>query len=130
MIDRFMHRFWNDDVMRWNSNRTFPAVNISEDDDAFHVDLAAPGLEKKDFKVSVDNGYLTIAASKEQKHEESNGNYKRVEFNYKDFRRTFTLPDEISQEAITSKYENGVLMLTLPKKDEAKPRPVKQIAVN
>lgn len=132
LVDQFFSRFWDEDFRSSNGNFTMPAVNISETDDQFTVELAAPGLNKNDFKITVDNGYLTIEATQEQKSDEtsSNGQFRRMEFNYRNFKRTFTLPEEVNADKIASRYENGVLRLELPKKDEAKPRPVREIKVS
>jgi HSP20 family protein len=127
-MDRFFKRFWDDD-MGWSQKGSFPAVNIAEDENQFTVELAAPGLDKKDLKVTVDHNVLTIEASKEQKTEEKNDNYRRVEFNYSNFKRSFTLPDEVNADKIASKYENGVIHIDLPKRDEAKPRPIREVKV-
>lgn len=99
-----------------------PAVNIKETKDAFSLDLAAPGLNKEDFKINIDKNQLKVSANKEVKSEENkeDGKYTRREFNFNSFSRTFTLPNTIDKKAINAAYENGVLTLTLPKKEEAK----------
>ena len=105
-----------------------PPVNIHEASDAYHLELAAPGLTKEDFKVSLEKGLLTI--SFEKKTESENNNYKthRREFSVANFKRTFTVDDKINADGIQAKYENGVLKLLLPKKEEVKVTP-KQITI-
>lgn len=105
-------RFFDSDAMQ----KSMPAVNIVENDDAFEIEVAAPGLEKKDFKVTVDKGVLTISAEKETRKEEKENNYTRKEFNYSSFSRSFALPDTVSDEDIKGNYQNGVLKLSVKKK--------------
>ena len=98
-----------------------PAVNIKEEDDGFEVKLAAPGLTKDDFKVTVDNGMLTVSAQK--KHETSKkekGKYSRYEYNFSSFSRSFSLPENADEDEVKAKYENGELLITLGKKEPAK----------
>lgn len=105
-----------------------PPVNIHETGDAFHLELVAPGLQKEDFKVSIENGLLTI--SYEKKTETENKDYKthRREFSVRSFKRSFSVDEKINADAIQAKYENGVLKLLLPKKEEVKVTP-KQITI-
>src|SRR5690606_29209618 len=109
-------RFFDSDMMQ----RTIPAVNIQEKDDSFEIELAAPGLEKKDFKVTVDRGVLTISAEKEARKEEKEQNYTRKEFNYTTFSRSLVHTETISVEDIKGKYKDGVLKLSVKKKAPAK----------
>jgi len=106
-----------------------PGANIIENEKDFKIELAAPGLEKKDFKVEVNNGVLTISAEKKEEKKEENENYKRREFSYNSFSRSFTLPDNSVPDKIDAKYENGVLRLVLPKKEVTISKPAKQIKV-
>jgi len=112
----------------WNKDLHVPPVNISETKDAFQLDLQVPGLNKEDFKISVENGLLTI--SYEHKAEEENKDVKtyRKEFATRSFKRTFSVDEKINADAISAKYDAGVLKLTLPKKEEVKVQP-KQIAI-
>ena len=105
------------------------SANIHETDDAYHLEMNAPGREKSDFNISVENGLLTI--SYEKKEETASTSYKtiRKEFTYRNFKRSFSVDEKINTEAIEARYENGVLKLLLPKKDEVKSTP-KHIAVN
>lgn len=97
-----------------------PAVNISEDKDAYHVELAAPGLKKEDFKLNVEDDVLSISVEKKEEKDEKEKGYTRREFNYTSFKRSFTLPDTINTEAIKAVYKEGVLTIDLPRKEEEK----------
>jgi len=106
-----------------------PAVNITEHKDEYQVSLAAPGLKKDDFHIDVDGNMLTISSEKEENKEEKDKKFTRKEYNYSSFSRTFTLPEEINKEKIEARYEEGVLKLSLPRKEEAKKTEAKHIAV-
>jgi HSP20 family protein len=106
-----------------------PAVNIAEQDNQYMVTLAAPGMKKDDFKIEVDGNMLTISSEKEESTEEKNKKFTRKEYNYSSFSRCFSLPEEIKQENIEAKYEDGVLKIALPRKEAAKKPKVKKIAV-
>lgn len=99
---------------------TVPAVNISETKDEFKVALAAPGMKKDDFSIDMEGNMLTISCEKEDNKEEKDHRFNRKEYSYSSFSRSFTLPDEINKEKIEARYEEGVLKLVLPKKEEAK----------
>ena len=106
----------------------FPPVNVHETSDAYHLELSAPGRNKEDFKLNVDNGLLTI--SFEKKEETKTEEYKtiRKEFSFKSFKRTFNLDESVDTGGIQAKYENGVLKLYLPKKATVK-ESAKQIEI-
>lgn len=107
------------DAMGTDFTVSSPSVNIEEHDTHFLMSLAAPGLEKSDFNINMENNYLTISAEKKTENEEkSEGKFTRREFNYSSFKRSFQLDENIKQEGITATYENGVLSITLPKKEE------------
>lgn len=107
-----------------------PAVNITEQKDNYLVSLAAPGLKKDDFKIDVDGNMLTISSEKEEKKEEKEEKCTRKEYSYSSFTRSFTLPDEVNKEKIEARYEDGLLKLVLPKKEEEKKSAIsKQITV-
>ena len=123
---------WNDifDVSLTGRIMNVPAVNITEQKDDYMVSLAAPGLKKEDFKIDVDGNMLTISSEKEEKKEEKEARYTRKEYSYSSFERCFTLPDGVNKEKIEAHYENGLLKLVLPKKEEAKKLAIsKHIAV-
>lgn len=108
---------------------SIPAVNITENKDHYEVSLAAPGLKKDDFRIDVEGNMLTISSEKEENKEEREKSFTRKEYNYSSFSRSFTLPDEVNKEKIEARYEDGVLKLTLPCKEEAKKTSAKKIAV-
>jgi HSP20 family protein len=115
----------------WGKLLTIPAVNITENDESFRLSLAAPGLVKDDFHINVEGNMLTISCEKEEKKEEKNEKMTRNEYNFTSFERTFTMPEDVEMDKIEAKYENGVLNLMLPKKEEAKkPMQLKNIKVN
>lgn len=113
------------------ANNGYPvaAVNIHETDDSFHLELNAPGRNKEDFSIQVDKGLLTIFYEKKDSLEEKNYRTVRREFTYKSFKRSFSVDDKINTEAIQASYENGVLKLLLPKKEEVKNSP-RLISIN
>ncbi len=124
---------WTDlfDSGRWNVRpMNVPAVNITEHPNEYLVALAVPGMKKEDFKISVDGNMLTISSEKEENKEDKNKKFTRKEYSYSSFSRCFSLPEEIKQEKINAKYEDGVLKISLPRKEEAKKPVAKKIAVN
>jgi HSP20 family protein len=109
----------------FDSRTSVPAVNVHENQDAYQLDVAAPGLQKEHFSVNVDGRTLTISA--ENKHEntqEEDGKWSRREFSYSSFARSFTLPEAVKADAIVAKYENGILSVTVPKAEEVKPKTI------
>ena len=109
-----------------------PAVNVKETDTAFELQMAAPGMEKKDFKVELEQDTLIISAQKENKSEEKSedGRYSRKEFSYQSFRRSFNLPEDlVKAEDISANYKEGILYIMVPKKEPAKPKLLKQISI-
>jgi HSP20 family protein len=109
---------------------TIPSVNISESSDKFSIDVAAPGLQKGDFNLVVDNDQLQVSASKEQSKEQTEeGKWTRKEFNFTSFKRSFHLSEVIDTEKIQAEYIDGILKVTLPKKEEAKVKPSKVIDI-
>ena len=99
---------------------TVPAVNIIENKDDYMVSLAVPGMKKDDFNIDVEGNILTISSEKEENKEEKDEKYNRREYSYSSFSRSFTLPEEVNKEKIEAKYEDGLLKLMLPKKEEVK----------
>lgn len=106
-----------------------PATNIRETDKEYIIELAAPGLKKKDFLVDVDNGSLEIKVEKEDEKEEKEEQFTRREYSYNAFYRSFVLPETVNAEKIEARYEDGILKVQLPKIAEAKRKAVKEIAV-
>lgn len=111
---------WFDSPTLFERMKTMPAVNVKENPDNYTVSLAAPGLKKDDFKIDVEGNMLTISCEKEEKGEEKDEKYTRKEYNYFSFSRSFTLPDDVKQDAIDARYEDGVLNIKLPRLEEAK----------
>lgn len=106
-----------------------PLVNVAEHPTEFKLEVAAPGLTKEDFKISVEKDQLTLSTNKESKSEDTKENYSRREFNFTSFKRSFYLPETVNTEAIAANYESGILTLTLPKKEEAKEKGPRIVAV-
>lgn len=111
--------FWGKDSFNAvQLGTSVPAVNITDDGNAFKIELAAPGLKKEDFKVSLDHKVLTISAEhKEEKEEKSEGKVTRREYSFSSFKRSFALPDNVQVENIEANYVDGVLRLNVPKKE-------------
>lgn len=126
-------RLFNNDMFNRDfseTNTTLPSVNIKETEDKFGVEVAVPGFNKKDFNIELNNNELTISSEKKEENEHNNGErYTRREFSYQSFRRTFTLPNTVDGEKISAQYKDGVLHVDIPKREEAKPKPPKQIAI-
>jgi HSP20 family protein len=121
--------FLGDDFLTGEHAQFVPAVNITEEDTQYSVEFSAPGFEKNDFKIELNDGVLTVSGKHETEKEVKEKNFTRNEFNYGSFQRSFTLNEEINEEAIDAKYENGILKLTLPKKEESK-KPTKEIKIS
>ena len=137
-------RIWDDDdffnrgMLNWDtsnfstSDTTLPAVNIKETENSYEVEMAAPGMRKEDFKIELDNNILTISSEKSEESREGNGNerYSRREFSYQSFQRSFTLPKEVvDEDKIEAHYKEGVLQLSIPKKEKAKQKPPRKIQI-
>jgi|LakMenE18May11ns_1017448.scaffolds.fasta_scaffold9835865_2 HSP20 family protein len=99
-----------------------PAVNIAEDDNEFHIELAAPGLIKEDFKINLEKNLLSVSAERSEEEDETVRlkKYNRLEYNYSSFMRTFTLPDSADHAKIRAEYKDGILFITINKREEAK----------
>lgn len=129
--------FFTRDLFDWGTrnfsgtNTTLPAVNILENNDAFLVEMAAPGMNKKDFHIELDNEVLKISSQKEVSNEAKDGErFTRREFSYQSFERTFHLPKSVVDGTkIEARYEDGVLRIAIPKKEAAKALPTRQIEV-
>ncbi|HNP19236.1 MAG TPA: Hsp20/alpha crystallin family protein [Fulvivirga sp.] len=114
----------------FNSFNTAPAVNVKEAADNYEVEMAAPGMNKKDFKIELDNQVLTISYEKEETEKSKEENYSKREFSYSSFQRTFTLPKTVESDKIKATYTDGILRLNIPKKEEAKDKPARLISIN
>lgn len=106
-----------------------PSVNIIETPKAYQLEVAAPGLERKDFKIEVESHTLRISAEKEEEKKESNG-YTRKEYSFNSFTRSFTLPEDVKESDIDAKYENGILKVSVPKVKETPTKPAQKIPVS
>ena len=130
--------FLNRDIFNWgltnfsDTNTTIPAVNIKETSDNYVVEVAAPGMSKKDFRVQLEGNTLTIASEKtSRKEEDDEARYTSREFSYQSFSRTFNLQkDVVDTEKIQAKYEDGVLHLIIPKKEHAKQKQPRLIEIS
>lgn len=123
-------RFFENEFPALNLGTRIPAVNVKQNHKEYVVELAAPGLKKEDFKVDVDNNILTIQAEKEETKEEKENNYTRKEYNYNSFSRSFNLPESVKTDKVQATYENGVLKIALPLKEEVKNTTRKEIKVS
>ncbi len=107
-----------------------PAVNIIEGKDDFRIEVAAPGLDKKDFNIDVKNNVLFISSEKRQEDEQRDEKIMRREFSYSSFSRSFSLPNTVDSDKITASHKDGVLNISIPKKEEAKEKPPRQISIS
>lgn len=112
------------------TSTTVPSVNIRETDHSYEVEMAAPGMEKKDFHISLEGNMLTIASQKQSKEDKAEEGYSRKEFSYQSFQRSFELPkDVVDADKIAARYENGLLHLTIPKREEARKKAPRLIEI-
>jgi HSP20 family protein len=136
--NRFVPSLWDEFFGKNNVNRffdsefadTMPAVNIREDGDSFNIEVAAPGIDKKDFNIKIENNVLSISTEQKAEKEEKKDTYIRKEFNYFGFQRSFALPESVDHEKIKANHKDGVLMVSIPKKEEAKEKPPKTIKIS
>ena len=137
-IYRSFPRMWDDiftkdfmpELFENGSFKNIPAVNIVEGNDEFTIEVAAPGLDKKDFKLALENNRLTISSEKEDKVENQNDKFVRREFRYHSFCRSFILPETVEGEKIRAKHNDGILYVTIPKKEVAKTKLTRQIQIS
>jgi HSP20 family protein len=129
--------FLSKDLMRWTnpifqSSNSLPEVNIKETNTNFKLEVASPGLDKKDFKVLLENNVLTVSANKESEEEQKDpdGKYTRREFSYTSFSRSFNLPPQtVLGDKISASYTNGILHISVPKREEATVKPSREIEI-
>ena len=130
----WMEKFFNapiDEFFGLGKVMNVPGVNVTETEKEFKLTIAAPGLEKKDFKVDAYDDMLTISAEKEKEiKEEKNGRFNRREYNYSSWSRSFTLPENCDAGKINAEYKNGELKIMIPKMEVKEPKKVKNISVN
>lgn len=133
LFDDFFNKdFYNFGLSNFSdTNTTIPAVNIKETNENYEVEVAAPGMSKKDFKIELDGNALTISSKKTEEVENKEDKYFRKEFSYQSFYRTFNLQKEVVDvEKIKATYSDGVLRLVIPKKEEAKQKPARLIQIS
>ena len=111
----FNDTFFNDRMVT-----RVPAVNISESEDNYHVELAAPGLKKDDFKLNLERNILTISVEQSSNHQDSQKNYSKREYSYRSFARSFTRPESADDSRIDASYNDGILRIDIAKREEAK----------
>ncbi|GLU44138.1 Hsp20/alpha crystallin family protein [Allomuricauda sp. NBRC 101325] len=127
LMNDYLNPDWFGGTDKWNTS--VPAVNIKDNTENFELELAVPGMKKDDFTVEIDNDVLTISSEVKSENEENKENYTRKEFSYTSFKRAFTLPETVDGGKIDAKYEDGVLKLTLPKRQETLPKPKRLIEI-
>jgi HSP20 family protein len=135
-IPSFIDNLFSRDWMDWSTsnfsstNTTLPAVNIKENDNEYELEVAAPGMKKDNFKINLDNDQLTISSERKDEKNETEDSYSRREFSYQSFQRSFTIPENlVDGDKISAKYSDGILTVKLPKKEEAKPKPAREIKI-
>ena len=132
VFNNFVEDFFNKDFPSFltPSYKNAPAVNVVESKDSFRIELALPGIKKEDVTINVEGDNLTISGKNESKLNEENESYTRREFNYSTFSRTFTLPETVDADAISAEYNNGILNVSIPKKEEAKDKGPKSVKIS
>ena len=131
---------WIDDIFNrelpsvftsnYNTGITLPKVNIRETSDAYFVDMAVPGMKKSDFEIHLEDQLLSISSEIKDENECQDDNFTRREFGYSAFKRSFTLPETVNEDKIEAKYNDGILSVLLPKKEEAKQKPSRTITIS
>jgi HSP20 family protein len=130
LVDEFFNRDFLPRIFDAESRHSVPAVNILESREDYRIELAAPGLNKEDFKLNLENNVLTISSEKEENQEEKNEQVMRKEFSYYSFSRSFTLPLTVNSEKIRATHKDGILQVIIPKKEEAKEKPSREIKIS
>lgn len=118
-VNTVFDNLFNDSFISDRLITRVPAVNIAESESGFQIEVAAPGLKKSDFKINVDKTIMTISVEKTVEKDDDSKVYNKKEFNYTSFSRSFTLPEIVDYASIDASYENGVLSITIGKKEEA-----------
>lgn len=129
----WMDRFFNsplDEFTNFGKVMNVPAVNVTETEKEFKLSIAAPGLEKKDFKVEAIDEMLTISAEHEREEKETNDRFNRREYNYSSWSRSFSLPENCDYSKIDATYKNGELKISIPKMEVKEAKKVKNISVS
>jgi len=128
----YMGSIFNDDFFPVMANNTssMPAVNIREDEKKFLLDLAVPGIDKKDLKIDINEDLLTISSETKNEAEENRDGFKRKEFSYSSFCRSFQIPENVNREKIEANYRDGILSVALPKFEEEKNKISRQVKIS
>jgi HSP20 family protein len=126
--DFFNDKFFNQ-LKSTGSGESRPAVNISEDDRGYTIEVAAPGISRDAFNLNIENDLLTVSTEQKESKDEQKQNFLRREFNYQTFKRSFELPETIDQDQINATHDAGILILNLPKKEEEIQKAPRQIKV-
>lgn len=129
MWDSFAHDDWFTMPGKFKTRTNVPAINILDNDNDFLIELVVPGMNKSDFKIDVENDLLTISAEERKEDQTKEANYTRREFYYTAFNRSFNLPETVDSDKIQATYTDGVLGISIPKKEEAKPKPSIKIQI-
>jgi HSP20 family protein len=132
-VPSLMERFFDDDIMKWGmgGNYSIPEVNVKDNRDEYTIEVAAPGMKKDDFEINYEKEQLLISINKEEEKKDEEEKYLRKEFSYHSFQRTFHIPENlVNADKIKARYENGILYISVPKKEEAKPKPAKKIKIS
>ena len=127
LLDEIFKPDWNGGIQ--NFNTSVPAVNIKEAETGFTLEMFAPGLKKEDFNIEIDQRTLSISSELQTETEENQEIYSRKEYSINSFKRTFNLTETVNFDAIEANYENGILQLRLPKREEALPKPKRLIEI-
>lgn len=127
LLDEIFRPDWNGGIQNFSNH--MPAVNIKESEVDFKLEFYAPGLKKEDFNIEIDQKTLNISSEKQSENEDNNEKYSLKEFSFSSFKRTFNLPETVNFDAIEANYENGVLNVSLPKREEALPKPKRMIEI-
>lgn len=128
----FIDKFFEGNLMDMvGQTSTLPAINILDNAEEYVIEVAAPGMSKDDFNITYDNGELTITSERKGENTEENERYTRREFNYQAFRRSFNFSEKLVEgDKVEACYKEGILSIKLPKREEMKPKPAREIAIS
>jgi HSP20 family protein len=130
IFNSFFNEFFANEGGQTEQSNYIPPVNIKETEDEFELTFIAPGMQKKNFEILLDNDTLSVSGEVEEKKKDDESTFSKMEYTFRSFKRSFTLPiEKINTEKIDAKYENGILHVIIPKKEEAKPQPAKSFKV-
>ncbi len=132
-VPAYCDDFFNDSFFKGMSpvdcNNTSPAVNVTEEDKSYRIEVAAPGVDRKDFNINIENDLLTISSEQKENKEDNNRKYMRREFSYNTFKRSFQLPESVDLENIKASHDLGILIIELPKKEELVQKAPREIEI-